>query len=218
MRKIRYAGACGRHRDESTLAIPRSRRLRQGQGYLFAGPVPLAKLPDAIRAAVRVTCNDEPTVEAGDGCVRLCLEGATTRRRHALDSSCILRGSGSGPPRGAGQAVGDYALMGAVCASGHFPHRDFRVCSFSCARHQATALLSRYRDGGIRRLRLAGKFHARIALPYVTNSWLYHGTRLALPVGICSRCCVAITSDMPYLRASESIVLKCSVIKSKTRR
>ena len=37
----------------------------KGQGYLFARPVPLAKLPEAIRAALQVTCNEEPTVEAG---------------------------------------------------------------------------------------------------------------------------------------------------------
>ncbi|MGC2810462.1 MAG: EAL domain-containing protein, partial [Bradyrhizobium sp.] len=36
----------------------------KGQGYLFARPVPLAKLPDAIRAALQVTRN-EPTVKAG---------------------------------------------------------------------------------------------------------------------------------------------------------
>ncbi len=30
----------------------------KGQGYLFARPVPLAKLPDAIRAAAQVTCSD----------------------------------------------------------------------------------------------------------------------------------------------------------------
>ena len=36
----------------------------KGQGYLFARPVPLAKLPDAIRAALQVT-RSEPTVKAG---------------------------------------------------------------------------------------------------------------------------------------------------------
>jgi predicted signal transduction protein with EAL and GGDEF domain len=35
----------------------------KGQGYLFAKPVPLAKLTDAIRAAAQVTRNDEPTGE-----------------------------------------------------------------------------------------------------------------------------------------------------------
>jgi diguanylate cyclase len=37
----------------------------KGQGYLFARPVPLAKLPDAIRAAVQVTRSDELTVMDG---------------------------------------------------------------------------------------------------------------------------------------------------------
>ena len=37
----------------------------KGQGYLFARPVPLAKLPDAIRAAAQVTRSDEPTLKAG---------------------------------------------------------------------------------------------------------------------------------------------------------
>jgi EAL domain-containing protein (putative c-di-GMP-specific phosphodiesterase class I) len=37
----------------------------KGQGYLFARPVPLALLPEAIRAAVRVTRSEEPTVEVG---------------------------------------------------------------------------------------------------------------------------------------------------------
>jgi diguanylate cyclase len=37
----------------------------KGQGYLFARPVPLAKLPDAIRAAVQVTRSDELTVKDG---------------------------------------------------------------------------------------------------------------------------------------------------------
>ncbi len=37
----------------------------KGQGYLFAKPVPLAKLPDAIRAAAQLTQNGEPDVRAG---------------------------------------------------------------------------------------------------------------------------------------------------------
>src|SRR6202161_1192234 len=37
----------------------------KGQGYLFARPVPLAQLPEAILAAVRVIRNNEPAVEVG---------------------------------------------------------------------------------------------------------------------------------------------------------
>src|ERR1700684_2887832 len=37
----------------------------KGQGYLFAKPVPLAQLPEAILAAVRVIRNNEPAVEVG---------------------------------------------------------------------------------------------------------------------------------------------------------
>lgn len=63
--KPRHAGDGGRHRDQGIVAIYRGRWLRQGQGYLFAKPVPLAKLPDAVRAAAQLTLDDEPNMHAG---------------------------------------------------------------------------------------------------------------------------------------------------------
>jgi diguanylate cyclase len=37
----------------------------KGQGYLFAKPVPLAKLPDAMQAAAQLTHTGEPDARAG---------------------------------------------------------------------------------------------------------------------------------------------------------
>jgi EAL domain-containing protein (putative c-di-GMP-specific phosphodiesterase class I) len=37
----------------------------KGQGYLFARPVPLARLPEAVRAAGQLAPNGEPDVQTG---------------------------------------------------------------------------------------------------------------------------------------------------------
>jgi hypothetical protein len=37
-------------------------RLRKGQGYLFAKPMALARLPAAIEAAARFMRNDRPSI------------------------------------------------------------------------------------------------------------------------------------------------------------
>ena len=98
--------------------------------------------------------------------------------------AAVLCGGGHCASVGAGQAACDHAVLGAVSIAGDFDHRRLRNSRRRRAGDAAAAPVGGYRAAPPMRSASGRRTSSTpidgIDLPYIANSWLYHGPRLAL--------------------------------------